>query len=128
MKAIRLARLALLAAILPTLASGCVVTASTPPYARHAHVVVAPPPRVEVVTVAPYPHYVWIGGHWTWQAHGHQHHWVPGRWEAPRHGHRWAPHRWERHGDSWRERHGRWERHEDRRDNRHERRGRGGRG
>lgn len=111
MKTKRWPRLALIGAALASLAlTGCVVAPSPPPHAHYDRVIVAPPPpRVEVVGVAPYPGYVWIGGHWTW--HGRGHHWVPGRWDAPRHGHRWVPHRWERQNDHWREHHGRWERH-----------------
>ena len=46
MKSKRPARIALLAAAMSSLLlSGCVITASTPAYARHEHVVVVPPPR-----------------------------------------------------------------------------------
>jgi hypothetical protein len=112
MKKKRWPQLALIASALASLAlSGCVVAPAAPP--AHVHydrvIVAPPPPRVEVVGVAPYPGHIWIGGHWGW--HGKGHHWVPGRWEAPRHGHRWVPHRWEKHHDHWREHHGRWERH-----------------
>lgn len=122
----RLTRIALLAAAVPSLfLGGCVIATAQPAYVRYEPVLVAPPPpRVEVIGVAPYPGYVWIGGYWGWS--GRSHHWVPGLWEAPRHGHRWEPHRWERHGDHWRERPGRWEPHgRDRDRDRHERRGRG---
>ncbi len=105
-------RLALLATAMASLTlSGCVVAPSAPPpHVRYEPVLVAPPPpRVEVVGVAPYPGYFWIGGYWTWR--GGRHDWVPGRWEAPRHGQRWAPHRWEKDNGHWREHPGRWERH-----------------
>jgi len=39
-----------------------------------------PPPRYEVIPVAPGPAYVWVGGHWNWRAPIHQHVWVPGVW------------------------------------------------
>lgn len=71
-----------------------------------------PQPRYEVVGVAPYPGWFWIGGNWTWQARRHV--WVGGRWEAPRPGYRWQPHRWQpisgggRRG--WRESPGGWHR------------------
>lgn len=120
MKTHRLPRLALMVAILsPLVLGGCVVATAQPAYVRYEPVLVAPPPpRVEVIGVAPYPGYVWIGGYWTWHAPSRSHHWVPGRWEAPRHGHRWEPHRWEQHGKEWRERPGRWERDDDRKDHR----------
>ncbi|MBM3391618.1 MAG: hypothetical protein FJY34_06540 [Betaproteobacteria bacterium] len=114
MKTQRWPRLALMAAALfPLTLTACVVAPSAPtPHAYYDRVIVAPPPpRVEVVRVAPYPGYIWIGGYWSWHGHSHQHHWVPGRWEAPRHGHRWVPHRWEQHKGHWREHPGRWERH-----------------
>lgn len=112
MKTQRWPRLALMAAVLSPLGlTACVVAPSAPPpYARYEPVLVAPPPpRVDVIGVAPYPGYVWIGGFWTWR--GGRHDWVPGRWDAPRHGHRWAPHRWEQRNGHWREHPGRWERH-----------------
>jgi hypothetical protein len=107
----RTTRIALLAAAMSTLTlAGCVVAPAPHAHVRYEPVMVAPPPpRVEVIGVAPYPGHVWIGGYWGWS--GRAHHWVPGRWEAPRHGHRWEPHRWERHDRGWRERPGRWERH-----------------
>ncbi len=74
-------------------------------------VYVAPPPvQYEVVGVAPYPGWFWIGGFWTWRAHRHV--WVGGHWQAPRPGYRWSPHRWEPHssGRGWRESPGRWNR------------------
>jgi hypothetical protein len=74
-------------------------------------VAVAPPPvQYEVVGVAPYPGWFWIGGYWTWRANRHA--WVGGHWEAPRPGYRWAPHRWEpiSSGRGWREVPGRWNR------------------
>lgn len=103
-------RLALIGAALASLTlTGCVVAPSPPHHVYYEPVMVAPPPpRVEVIGVAPYPGYVWIGGYWTWHAHSHRHHWVPGRWEAPRPGHYWEPHRWERQGEGWRERPGQW--------------------
>lgn len=105
----RTIRMAALAAALSSLAlSGCVVAPAQSPYVRVEPVLVAPPPpRVEVVSVAPYPGYIWIGGYWTWQGRGHQ--WMPGHWEAPRAGYRWEPHRWEQQGREWREHPGRWE-------------------
>lgn len=55
-----------------------------------------PPPRREVVTIAPARDYVWIPGYWTWNG---QWAWVAGHWEARPHpravwvtGH-WSPRR-----------------------------------
>ena len=71
---------------------------------------VAPPPiQGEVIGVAPFPGYLWIGGYWGWS--GGRHVWNRGRWSSPREGHRWEAHRWERADrGGWRERPGRWER------------------
>lgn len=119
----RLPRIAVLAAAVSSLfLGGCAVAPASNGHVYYEPVMVAPPPpRVEIIGVAPYPGYIWIGGYWGWR--GHRHHWVPGRWEAPRHGHRYVPHHWEKHDHGWREHRGRWERHDDRRD----RRGRGDR-
>jgi WXXGXW repeat (2 copies) len=101
--------------------SGCVV-APAPGYYR-AGVVVSevepPPPRYEVVGVAPSPGYIWIGGAWFWE--GGRYAWHPGRWEAPRPGYRWVPHTWRREGNRWQMDGGRWE-HEGREEHREERR------
>jgi WXXGXW repeat (2 copies) len=94
---------------------GCVVAPAYPRYPSYGGyddggaVMVAPPaPRYEVIGVAPYPGWLWIGGYWTWRANRHA--WVDGHWQAPRHGYRWQPHRWEpiSGGRGWRERPGRW--------------------
>ncbi|PWB41305.1 MAG: hypothetical protein C3F19_06610 [Rhodocyclales bacterium] len=104
----RSTRIALIAAAVSSLTlAGCAVAPASNGYVYYEPVMVAPPPpRVEVITVAPYPGYVWIGGYWGWN--GRAHHWVPGRWEAPRPGHYWEPHRWEPQGKGWRERPGQW--------------------
>lgn len=74
-----------------------------------AVVTMAPPlPQVEVVTVAPAPGYIWIGGWWGWE--GRRHVWHPGHYVAPRSGYRWVPHGWVQTRGGWRERPGRWER------------------
>jgi hypothetical protein len=99
------------------LLSGCVVVPAHRGYARYEQPpggpddVVAsapPPPQYEVIGIAPFPGWFWIGGHWGWS--GHRHAWYGGRWEAPRPGYRWAPHRWEPMGRGWREVPGRWQR------------------
>ena len=85
MNANRSTRIALLAAAMSSLTlAGCVVAPAPNGYAYYDPVMVAPPPpRVEIVGVAPYPGHIWITGYWGWN--GRAHHWVPGRWEAPRH-------------------------------------------
>lgn len=87
---------------------GCVVAPADPYYTGGPVMVAPPPPRVEVVGVAPAPGYIWIDGYWGW--YGNRHQWTPGRWEAPRPGYRWAPHRWAPEGRGWREHHGHWAR------------------
>ena len=94
------------------LVSGCVV-APAPGYYRAGVVVTEvepPPPRYEVVGVAPAPGYLWIGGAWLWESGRYA--WHPGRWEAPRPGYRWVPHAWRREGNRWHMEGGRWEREE----------------
>src|SRR6516165_1362624 len=57
-----------------------VVEGGAPPGA----VVVAdapPAPQVEVVTVAPAPGLVWVGGYWGW--YGGRYVWVSGGWHSP---------------------------------------------
>ncbi|HEX3926400.1 MAG TPA: YXWGXW repeat-containing protein [Gemmatimonadales bacterium] len=76
--------------------SGVVIVARRPPGAQR-----------EVIGVAPGQGYVWIGGHWGWQANDYV--WVAGRWEAPpRPRARWSPGHWVhgRGGYYWVE--GRW--------------------
>jgi hypothetical protein len=98
---------------------GCVVAPVYPRYPGYGggygayesggEVTVAPPaPRYEVIGIAPYPGWFWIGGHWTWRANRHA--WVDGHWQTPRRGYRWQPHRWEpiSGGRGWREAPGRW--------------------
>lgn len=58
-----------------------------------------PPPRAEIVTVAPFPGAIWIGGHWRWN--GRAYFWTPGHWQARRVGWIWVPHHWERRGPRW---------------------------
>lgn len=87
--------------------AGCVL-APVGPYPGEVVGEAPPPPRVEIVGVAPYPGWLWIGGYWGWG--GARYVWTPGRWEAPRPGYRWQPHQWQPDGRGWRERPGRWER------------------
>src|ERR1700749_1462879 len=77
----------------------CVVVPDQGHYAGGVVMVAPPAPRVEVVGVAPYPGYVWIGGYWNWV--GGRHVWVPGRWDRGRPGYHWEAHAWGREGDGW---------------------------
>jgi hypothetical protein len=86
--------------------SGCVVTAR-PAYVGETVMVAPPPPRVEVMGVAPAPGYVWFGGYWGWE--GGRHVWVAGHWAAGRPGYYWVPHRWvPARGGGWRLAAGHW--------------------
>jgi hypothetical protein len=61
-----------------------------------------PPPRLEVVGVAPSAAHVWIAGHWAWERGNYQ--WVPGHWaKRPRTGAAWVPGHWKqtRRGHVW---------------------------
>ena len=87
---------------------GCVVVPDQGHYAGRVVMVAPPPPRVEVIGVAPAPGYVWAGGYWGWV--GGRHEWVPGHWVAGRPGRHWVAHAWVREGDGWRLRPGHWER------------------
>src|SRR5258708_34600214 len=67
----------------PALAlGGCVFAEPQGPYYASEVVTVAPPPpREEIIGVAPAVGYVWIGGYWGWT--GGRHEWGTGRWGAP---------------------------------------------
>jgi len=68
----------------------------------------APPPALgEVVTVAPGPGFIWIGGFWDWGPSGWF--WVHGHWgHRPFHGAVWAGPFWEHHEHGWVLRRGHW--------------------
>ena len=67
-----------------------------------------PPPRVEVVTTAPYAGATWIPGYWHWT--GRDYTWRPGHWERGRPGWVWIPHHYERRGPVWHYVPGHWRR------------------
>jgi hypothetical protein len=90
------------------LSAGCVVGPSQPYYVSEPVMVGPPPPRVEVIGVAPAPGYFWIDGYWGWN--GRHHEWRQGHWETRRPGHSWKSHQWHREGRHWREQRGHWER------------------
>ena len=66
-----------------------------------------PPPPVEVVTLAPGPGYIWIGGDWVWNGRGV---WRAGYWSLPPYPHAiwvggyWGrgPYGWHRYPGHWR--------------------------
>ena len=94
--------------ITASLLEGCVV-APAPGYYGGAVVTVAPPvAQVEVMGVAPYPGYVWMGGYWNWV--GGRHVWVAGHWGPGRPGYRWVPHTWVHVNGGWRLSEGHWAR------------------
>jgi hypothetical protein len=93
--------------LLATAIGGCVV-AEPRAYAAGVVLVAPPPPREEVIGVAPVPGYVWIGGYWNWVGNSHQ--WVAGYWAAPHPGHVWVAHHWVRQGGGWRLVPGHWAR------------------
>ncbi|MBV9654901.1 MAG: YXWGXW repeat-containing protein [Acetobacteraceae bacterium] len=86
-------RLALLTSVLLLSA----VPALAQPYAYYPPV---PPPRYEVVPVAPPGRYIWQPGHWQWSGRGYV--WVGGRY-VPRYPHyaQYAPGGWVRRGGTW---------------------------
>jgi hypothetical protein len=65
-----------------------------------------PPPRVEVIPVAPSPRHFWIHGYWGWN--GTAHYWVPGRYEVIRQGYGWSEARWVAVGPRWHYYPGHW--------------------
>lgn len=55
-----------------------------------------PPPRVEVIGVAPSPGHVWVAGFHRWD--GKAHVWVPGHWIVRPHAHAvWVKGHWKHH-------------------------------
>lgn len=103
------AKIAVASLLMSVALSACIV-APAPGYGDVVAYSEPPPPRYEVVGVAPTPGYFWVGGAWFWE--GGRYGWHPGYWERPRPGYRWVPHTWRREGSSWRGRsgHGHWER------------------
>lgn len=106
----RIGRRTLLLALSATLAA-CVVAPAQPvaPAAPLIGVRIAPPPaQVEVIPVAPAPHWYWIGGHWRWD--GQRYVWAPGHWVEPRPNEVFVPARWVFEGGVWVYRPGYWRR------------------
>lgn len=82
------------------LLTGCVYRERVvyrPPAAAEVVATEAPPlPQAEVITVAPGPDFVWIGGGWVWRSRWV---WERGHWEhPPRIGAVWVPHHYEYRG------------------------------
>jgi hypothetical protein len=67
-----------------------------------------PPERVEVVGTAPGSGYVWIRGHYAWQANDYV--WVAGRWDRPPQAsyRRWESGHWAHARGGWYWVEGRW--------------------
>lgn len=101
----KLSRWLLLGAAVLLPLTGCVV--APVPVAGDAVVYQAPPPpRAEVVGVAPGPAYVWISGYWVWN---NRWSWHRGYWtRRPRAGTRWVPGYWRHRGNEWRWNAGHW--------------------
>lgn len=101
---IALVTAALVSAALAALLSGCVVVARAPlPLVPVVYIDRAPPVAYnEVVTLAPGPGYVWIGGYQSWT--GRDYVWTRGYWSLPARGYtHWNPGYWHRHnrGHYW---------------------------
>jgi len=65
-----------------------------------------PPPPAEVITVAPGPDYIWVGGSWVWNGRWV---WVGGHWAYPPHPHVvWVPGYWVRGPHGWYRTEGYW--------------------
>jgi hypothetical protein len=59
-----------------------------------------PPPRVEVVPMAPAATYAWVPGYWGWN--GRSYYWVGGRYIVrPSTRAYWVPGHWQRRGNGW---------------------------
>ena len=89
---------------LASVLSGCVVAVRAPlPLVSVVYVDRAPPAAYnEVVTVAPGPGYVWVGGYYGWS--GRDYLWNRGYWSLPARGYTtWNPGYWHRHdrGHYW---------------------------
>ncbi len=66
-----------------------------PPYYRPV-----PPPRREIIPVAPGTAYVWLPGHWIWN--GAAYVWRPGHYVLRRHGwHHWVNGHWRVRAGMW---------------------------
>ena|SRR5437762_2898332 len=74
---------------------------TTGPVVQESVVTQAPPPvRVETMTTAPGPGYVWTRGYWRWS--GANYDWVSGTWVArPRPAAVWIDGHWIRRGGGW---------------------------
>jgi hypothetical protein len=97
------------AAVLVATLSGCVVTARPAAIVVPGEVVTysaPPPPRAEVIGVAPMPGYFWVAGHYRWE--GGAYVWHGGVWTAPRPGYHYVAHEWHPVGNTWHYSPGHW--------------------
>jgi len=66
-----------------------------------------PPPRPEIIPLAPLPSSIWVPGYWAWN-NGWQ--WVAGHWAQPPQGtSTWVPGQWVPQGQRWVWHPGRWQ-------------------
>jgi hypothetical protein len=79
-----------------------VVACAPPP--RRVVVVRAGPPAdvVETVPASLGPAYVWVKGHYRWDANAQGYAWAPGHWVVPPQGyHEWVAGHWVEQGGGW---------------------------
>lgn len=86
--------------------TGCVIEERTvvtdDPTNEDVAVANAPPAdQAEAQTAAPGPNYVWIKGHWKWDARRQSWEWRQGHWEVRRSGYEWVAGHWEHRPNGW---------------------------
>lgn len=80
-----------------------VVRWSTPIYIPY----IAPPSNQCVSTYDETGYYIWICGHWKWDAY-YGYYWVNGYWAAVPEDQQWSPGYWYRDGSQYRWQNGQW--------------------
>lgn len=86
----------------------CALVVGDRPAAAQVVEVAPPAVRLEVVPVAPPPHFFWVGGYWGW--YGGRHVWHGGYWERERPGWVYERPHWARMERRWRFAPGHWHR------------------
>lgn len=89
----------LLSALLISLSGCAVAPAQRVEYVGTRVMLAPPPPRVEVISMAPAPHWYWAGGHWAWQNNSYV--WVGGHWVEPREREVFVQAYWSRERGNW---------------------------
>ena len=79
-----------------------------------------PPPRHDVIVAAPYPHGVWVRGHWFWNERTGRYVWTRGMWVHERPYNVWVDGSWHRGPRGWYWREGYWRHEQHERMERHE--------